>query len=66
VIPAARSSIQRRNPLTIDRLWALPVGNGAKNDGSSKNLFFTAGIADESHGLFGFSAAGREGADGSP
>jgi hypothetical protein len=32
-------------PLQIDGLWALlPLGNG---------VFFTAGIADEEHGLFG-------------
>ena len=54
------------NPLTINGLWALQFGNGSKNGGSSQNLFFTAGIADESHGLFGFIEAGREGTDGNP
>jgi len=49
------------NPLTINGLWALQFGNGAKNGGSSHKLFFTAGIADESHGLFGFIKAGPEG-----
>jgi len=48
------------NPLTINGLWALQFGNGAKNGGSSHKLFFTAGIADESHGLFGFIKAGPE------
>jgi uncharacterized protein (TIGR03118 family) len=49
-----------RNPLTINGLWALQFGSGAKNNGSRHKLFFTAGIADESHGLFGFLKAGRE------
>jgi len=48
------------NPLTINGLWALQFGNGAKNGGSRRKLFFTAGIADESHGLFGFIKAGSE------
>ena len=39
-------------PLTIDGLWALGFGNDA-GAGSSKTLFFTAGIDDEAHGLFG-------------
>lgn len=47
------------NPLTINGLWALQFGNGAPNGGSSDRLFFTAGIADESHGLFGFLRAGH-------
>jgi len=42
------------NPLTINGLWALQFGNGALNGGRRDRLFFTAGIADESHGLFGF------------
>ena len=48
------------NPLTISGLWALQFGNGAPNGGSSHKLFFTAGIADESHGLFGFIRSGYE------
>jgi uncharacterized protein (TIGR03118 family) len=48
------------NPLTINGLWALQFGNGAKNGGSRHKLFFTAGIADELHGLFGFIKAGGE------
>jgi hypothetical protein len=47
------------NPLAINGLWALQFGSGAKNNGSRHKLFFTAGIADESHGLFGFIKAGR-------
>lgn len=38
--------------LTIDGLWALAFGNNA-NAGSSTTLFFSAGIDDEKHGLFG-------------
>ncbi|MGB2887679.1 MAG: hypothetical protein WBC04_08295 [Candidatus Acidiferrales bacterium] len=50
----------RINPLTVNGLWALQFGNGAKNNGSRRKLFFTAGIADQKHGLFGFIKAGRE------
>lgn len=48
------------NPLTINGLWALQFGSGAPNNGSRHHLFFTAGIADESHGLFGLIKAGRD------
>jgi uncharacterized protein (TIGR03118 family) len=45
-----------RNPheeiLTIDGLWALSFGNGGAS-GPLNVLFFTAGIQDEEHGLFG-------------
>jgi uncharacterized protein (TIGR03118 family) len=47
------------NSLTINGLSALRFGNGAPNGGSRHKLFFTVGIADESHGLFGFIKAGR-------
>jgi len=39
-------------PLTIDGLWALSFGNGG-TAGPTSTLFFTAGIDDEAHGLFG-------------
>jgi uncharacterized protein (TIGR03118 family) len=39
-------------PLAIDGLWALAFGNGA-TAGPTNTLFFTAGIDDEQHGLFG-------------
>ncbi|HKP10491.1 MAG TPA: TIGR03118 family protein [Blastocatellia bacterium] len=39
-------------PVTIDGLWALSFGNGAAA-GPTNTLFFTAGIDDEAHGLFG-------------
>jgi uncharacterized protein (TIGR03118 family) len=38
--------------LSIDGLWALEFGNAAPN-GDPQTLFFTAGIQDEAHGLFG-------------
>ena len=40
------------NPIWIDGLWALAFGNGGK--GGAKNvLYFTAGIQNQKHGLFG-------------
>jgi uncharacterized protein (TIGR03118 family) len=45
-------SEQAGKPITIDGLWALVFGNGA-NAGATNELFFTAGIDDEAHGLFG-------------
>lgn len=39
-------------PLTIDGLWGLRFGNGGAA-GPTNTLFFTAGIDDEAHGLFG-------------
>lgn len=38
--------------LEIDGLWALEFGNAGAN-GTPRQLFFTAGPEDESHGLFG-------------
>ncbi|WP_321475851.1 TIGR03118 family protein [uncultured Paludibaculum sp.] len=43
-------------PIAIDGLWGLRFGNGA-NAGATNLLFFTAGIQDEAHGLFGSIAA---------
>jgi uncharacterized protein (TIGR03118 family) len=39
------------NPIKINGLWALRFGNGVA--GTPTTLLFTAGIADEQHGLFG-------------
>jgi uncharacterized protein (TIGR03118 family) len=39
-------------PVVIDGLWGLAFGNGAKA-GVPGTLYFTAGPAGESHGLFG-------------
>src|SRR5262249_22145076 len=40
------------NPIAIDGLWALTFGNGNRA-GSAQTLFFSAGPAGESQGLFG-------------
>ncbi|HEX8722575.1 MAG TPA: TIGR03118 family protein [Pyrinomonadaceae bacterium] len=40
------------NPVTIDELWALQFGNGG-NGGGTNTLYFSAGTAEEQHGLFG-------------
>jgi uncharacterized protein (TIGR03118 family) len=39
--------------IRIDGLWALQFGHGTVNNGPTNTLFFTAGPAEESHGLFG-------------
>jgi uncharacterized protein (TIGR03118 family) len=39
------------NPIAIQGLWALRFGNGVF--GTPRTLIFTAGIADEEHGLLG-------------
>jgi uncharacterized protein (TIGR03118 family) len=48
------------NLLAINGLWSLQFGTGAANNGPTDRLFFTAGIADESHGLFGFIVTGTQ------
>jgi uncharacterized protein (TIGR03118 family) len=43
-------------PIQIDGLWSLQFGNGVNEgvtNGASNELFFTAGIDGEAHGLFG-------------
>jgi uncharacterized protein (TIGR03118 family) len=39
-------------PIVIDGLWALKVGNGV-NGGDPNKVYFTAGLFGETHGLFG-------------
>jgi uncharacterized protein (TIGR03118 family) len=39
-------------PIQINGLWALKVGNGGAG-GATNTVYFTAGIFDETHGLFG-------------
>jgi uncharacterized protein (TIGR03118 family) len=39
-------------PIHIDGLWALKVGNGGKG-GDANTVYFTAGLDHETHGLFG-------------
>ena len=43
-------------PIQIDGLWALKVGDGGLG-GAADTVYFTAGLFDESHGLFGSLAA---------
>jgi uncharacterized protein (TIGR03118 family) len=40
-------------PLTIPGLWALAFGGGSILNGATTDMFFSAGIDDEAHGLFG-------------
>lgn len=45
------------NLLEIDGLWALQFGGGPGSaSGAANRLYFTAGIDDENHGLFGLIA----------
>jgi uncharacterized protein (TIGR03118 family) len=39
-------------PIEIERLWDLKFGNGV-SAGSTDDLYFSAGIFEETHGLFG-------------
>jgi uncharacterized protein (TIGR03118 family) len=41
-----------RDPIEIEGLWGLAFGNG-RDAGETSELFFAAGIDDETHGLFG-------------
>jgi uncharacterized protein (TIGR03118 family) len=43
---------EHHRPIKIEGLWAIAFGNGA-NAGPLNTLYFTAGIDDEAHGLFG-------------
>ena len=40
------------NGIEIDELWALTFGNGGSG-GDVNTLYFTAGVGEEQHGLFG-------------
>jgi uncharacterized protein (TIGR03118 family) len=44
------------HPIAIQGLWGLIFGNGT-SAGKSSQLYFTAGVQDEDHGLFGAIAA---------
>ncbi len=43
-------------PIVEGDLWGLITGNGG-NGGDANKVYFTAGVADEAHGLFGSIAA---------
>jgi uncharacterized protein (TIGR03118 family) len=47
-------------PIQIDGLWALKVGNGGSG-GATDTVYFTAGLFGESHGLFGSLATAAPG-----
>jgi uncharacterized protein (TIGR03118 family) len=40
-------------PIQVDRLWALRFGGGGAAGGDPNTLYFTAGLDNEQHGLFG-------------
>jgi uncharacterized protein (TIGR03118 family) len=41
------------NPIQIDQLWAIDFGNGDAINGATNQLFFTAGPANNTQGIFG-------------
>jgi len=47
------------NPIVEGDLWALIGGNGGSG-GSADKIYFTAGVSDEAHGLFGVLSAAPE------
>jgi uncharacterized protein (TIGR03118 family) len=40
-------------PIGIDQLWGIYFGGGSSSNGKTNELFFTAGPANNAHGLFG-------------
>jgi len=64
-LDGALRDAETNQPVTIDGLWALKFGVDAGGF-SSKQLYFTAGPADETHGTFGAleAASVGQGADG--
>ncbi len=52
-------------PIQIDGLWALKVGNGGSG-GTTNTVYFTAGPFGESHGLFGSLATAAPGSPEGP
>ncbi|MBZ5570021.1 MAG: TIGR03118 family protein [Acidobacteriia bacterium] len=59
---------RHERPIVIPGLWALAFGSGGSgltNNGPANTLFFSAGIDDEEHGLFGtLTAVPRKDDDG--
>jgi uncharacterized protein (TIGR03118 family) len=41
------------NPINIDQLWAIDFGGGTPVNGATNQLFFTAGPANNTQGIFG-------------
>jgi uncharacterized protein (TIGR03118 family) len=54
--PVTAMFLGQLDNVQIDGLWALQFGGDNANSGSANHLYFTAGIDDENHGLFGFIA----------
>ena len=52
-------------PIRIDGLWALKVGNGG-NGGATNAVYFTAGLFGETHGLLGSLTTAAPGAPEGP
>jgi uncharacterized protein (TIGR03118 family) len=52
-------------PIQIDGLWALRVGNGGQG-GDPNTIYFTAGLDHETHGLFGSLSAVAPGSPEGP
>ena len=52
-------------PIRIDHLWALKVGNGFAGT-DTNTVYFTAGIDNEQHGLFGSLTAAAKGSPEGP
>ncbi len=46
-------------PLVIGDLWALTNGTGGVFGGNPRDVFFSAGVQDEAHGLFGSLSPGQ-------
>ena len=44
---------KKGNPIVIDGLWSIAFGSGTDPGGRANALYFTAGIQNEAHGLFG-------------
>ncbi|HSV12716.1 MAG TPA: TIGR03118 family protein [Tepidisphaeraceae bacterium] len=52
-------------PIVLGDLWAITFGGGGL-DGATNQLFFTAGVSEESHGLFGHLDAAASGGQAVP
>jgi uncharacterized protein (TIGR03118 family) len=52
-------------PIVLGDLWAITFGGGGL-DGATNQLFFTAGVSEESHGLFGHLDAATGGGQAVP
>jgi hypothetical protein len=44
---------QSGRAIVIDQIWGIDFGGGSQTNGSTNELFFTAGPSNYSNGLFG-------------